>query len=166
MYRKIMSLSILFMALGMFLPCFSYEIDLGKTPNLAKYTAYIPQGQIAEAYLADELNSSSAVVGQVVKCYLIDNFKYGSTTIASSTSTLLGTVVQNKKSDKNEPAMTVVRFTSIRTPYNNIIPISATILTKDKTGILKGTDEYRDVVIQPDSKIDIYFDQPITIVAQ
>lgn len=161
-----MSLSILFMALGVILPCFSYETDLGKTPNLAKYTAYIPQGQVTEAYLADELNSNNAIVGQVVKCYLSDNFKYGSTTIASSASALLGTVVKNKKADKNEPATTLIRFTSIRTPFNNIIPISAIILTEDKTGILKGTNEKPNVIIPSDTKLDIYFDQPITIVAQ
>ena len=45
----------------------------------------------------------------------------------------------NKKSGfGNRNAKMQIRFTTIRTPYNNIIPISAVVATDDMTGILRG----------------------------
>lgn len=141
------------------------DIYSDKSPNLQNRTTYIPQGLKVYAVLSDELNSNNAIIGQNVELFLLENFKYGSTLIATAGSSIVGTVVKNKKSSKN-PALMMVRFTSIRTPYNNIIPISAIIDTKDKTGILKGSSTAPDIIIPADTKIEIIFNQPITLLAQ
>ncbi len=143
----------------------STDIYNDKSPNLKNYTIFIPQGLKVHAVLSDELNSNNAIVGQVVNVYLLENFKYKNTIIAKAGSTISGTVTKNKKAS-NMPAQTTVRFTSIRTPYNNMIPISAMFETADKTGVLKGKADNPDVIIPSDTKIYLLFDQPITLVAQ
>ena len=107
--------------------------------NLQGYALYVPAGATCSVVLSGELNSSSAVVGQTVSAILTEDFTYNGNLIASSGSTVLGTVTLAKKSGfGGRNAQLQVRFTTIRTPYNNIIPISAVIATDDSTGILKG----------------------------
>ena len=107
--------------------------------NLQGYAVYVPAGVNCNAVLSTEINSQSAVIGQTVNAVLTEDFIYNGTLIASSGSTINGTVVLNKKATFGvRNAQVQVRFTTIRTPYNNIIPISATIMTDDGSGILKG----------------------------
>ena len=107
--------------------------------NLQGYALFVPAGVTCSAVLSQEINSLNAVVGQTINAVLTEDFIYNGQTIASSGSTLLGTVVENKKATfGNRNAKMQIRFTAIRTPYNNIIPISAVIATTDSTGTLKG----------------------------
>ncbi len=107
--------------------------------NLQGYAIYVPAGVSVSAILSQEINSQSATVGQTIDAVLAEDFIYNGTLIASQGSTLMGNIVQNKKAGfGNRNAQLQVRFTTIRTPYNNLIPISATIMTSDSTGILKG----------------------------
>lgn len=107
--------------------------------NLQGYALYVPAGVTCNAVLSQEINSQSAVVGQSVSAILTDDFIYNGNLIASSGSTIIGSVVQNKKAGfGNRNAQMQIRFTTIRTPYNNIIPISAVVATNDSTGVLKG----------------------------
>ena len=47
-------------------------------------------------------------------------------------STIFGTVTQNQINGQGSDATKLrIRFTTIRTPYNNVIPVSAVVLTKD-----------------------------------
>ena len=107
--------------------------------NLQGYALYVPAGVTCSAVLSQEINSLSAVVGQTVNAVLTEDFIYNGQTIAASGSTIMGTVVENKKATfGNRNAKMQIRFTAIRTPYNNIIPISAVIATTDSSGTLKG----------------------------
>ncbi len=107
--------------------------------NLQGYALYVPAGITTRAVLSQEINSNSAVVGQSVNAILTNDFYYNNQLIAASGSVLMGSVVSNQKAGfGNRNAKTQIRFTTIRTPYNNIIPISAVIATTDSTGILKG----------------------------
>lgn len=110
-----------------------------ESPNLQGYALYVPVGITLNAVLSCEINSQSAVIGQVINAVLVEDFIYNGTTIASAGSVINGTVVSNKRATYgNRNAQTQIKFTTIRTPYNNIIPISASIATDDLTGVLKG----------------------------
>ena len=120
---------------------FNYTAPQQQTSNsnLQGYALFVPAGVTCSAVLSQEINSLSAVVGQTVNAILTEDFVYNGQTIASSGSTIMGTVVENKKASfGNRNAKMQIRFTAIRTPYNNIIPISAVIATNDSTGVLKG----------------------------
>ena len=119
---------------------FSYSAPQQQnSSNLQGYALYVPAGVTCSAVLSQEINSSSAVVGQTVNAVLVEDFIYNNQTIAAAGSTLMGTVTENKKATfGNRNAKMQIRFTAIRTPYNNIIPISAVVATNDSTGVLKG----------------------------
>lgn len=142
--------------------------------NGIQYTK-IPYGITQNVLLATEINSQSAVVGQQVEAILLEDFKYNSTIIAPKESIVKGTIVSNKKAKGKEKALTKVRFTTIETPYNNKIPISAIIKTSDLKGVLTNNKEnIKNVAFKEEKKIYIpastvitlYFDQPITLLAQ
>lgn len=107
--------------------------------GLSGYALYVPAGVSANAVLSQEINSQSAVIGQSVNAILTEDFMYNGSLIATAGSTVMGNVVQNKKAGLgNRNASMQIRFSTIRTPYNNIIPISAVIMTNDQSGVLKG----------------------------
>ncbi len=191
--------------------------------NLQGYALYVPAGITCSVLLSQEINSESAVIGQPVNAVLTEDFIYNGQTIASSGSVVTGSIVDIKKAGYgNRNAKMQIRFSTIRTPYDNIIPISAIIATNDSTGILKGglaKDSAKDyakntvvgagsgavlgtamgalsggsvgrgavygtavgaglglikgaankgdsILIPANSRIDLYFDQPITLGAQ
>lgn len=139
-----------------------------KSDNLKGYVLYVPIGTTANAVLSQNVNSKSIVSGAVVNAILIEDFKYNGNLIASSGSVVQGNIVKAKKANLNAKyAQIQIRFTSIRTPYNNVIPISAIILTSDKSGIIKSEiEEGGGIKLSANTKIKIYFDQPITLGAQ
>lgn len=106
---------------------------------LQGHAVFVPAGISINALLSCEINSESAVVGQTINAILTEDFIYNETTIAPMGSVISGSIVSNKKATwGNRNAQTQIRFTNIRTPYNNIIPISASVLTNDLSGVLKG----------------------------
>ncbi|MBR2068941.1 MAG: hypothetical protein IJ877_04180 [Candidatus Gastranaerophilales bacterium] len=114
-------------------------IDTSANTSLQGYALYVPAGASASAVLSQELNSNTAVTGQTVSAVLTSDFTYNGKLIASKGSTISGSIVLNKKAGiGGKNAQMQIRFTTIRTPYNNVIPISAVIATSDSTGILKG----------------------------
>ncbi len=120
---------------------FNYQAPAQQTPqqNLQGYALFVPAGVTTEALLSQEINSQTAVVGQTISAVLANDFIYKDNLIAGAGSTIMGTIVQNKKAGfGNRNAQMQIRFTTITTPYNNVIPISAVIATKDSNGILKG----------------------------
>ena len=111
----------------------------GQSSNLQGYVVYVPSGVTVEAVLSSEINSQNDIVGTVINAILPEDFIYNGIVIASAGSIVNGSVVKAKKARyANRNAQMQIRFTTIRTPYGNTIPISATILTNDSTGVLKG----------------------------
>ena len=118
---------------------FTPQQVINGSSNLQGYAVYVPAGITVSAVLSSEINSQSAITGQQINAILMQDFIYNNTLIASAGSTLNGTIVLNKKAKfANRNAQIQVRFTTIQTPYNNIIPISGIIATNDSSGILKG----------------------------
>ena len=134
---------------------------------------YVPSGVKTDVILSQKINSNSAIIGQTVNAILIQDFKYQNTVIAPCGSIFEGSVVYNKKANlMNKQALMQIRFTKIRTPYNNIVPINAVVETTDSNGIIKGTEpnfknpKNKDVDLSPNTKLTLVFDQPITVGAQ
>ena len=103
---------------------------MNNSPNLQGYALFVPAGVTCSAVLSNEINSLSAIVGQTINLVLPMDFKYNGKLIAPSGSTIMGSVVQtNKAGYGNRNAKMLIKFTTIRTPYNN---------TKDGSGMLRG----------------------------
>ncbi|MBQ9149538.1 hypothetical protein IJX73_01270 [bacterium] len=153
--------------------CFALELPNNKTkqivadkPVLEAYSLFIPANTTCKAILADSINSKNAIIGQTVTAILLEDFKYKNTTIASKESIIEGTITNKTFDSDDKSAQIQVKFTTIRTPYNNIIPISASILTENFDGKLKPSDSSKEVSIKANTPIDIVFEQPITLKAQ
>ena len=102
---------------------------MNNSPNLQGYALFVPAGVTCSAVLSNEINSLSAIVGQTINLVLPMDFKYNGKLIAPSGSTIMGSVVQtNKAGYGNRNAKMLIKFTTIRTPYNN----------KDGSGMLRG----------------------------
>ena len=107
--------------------------------TLQGYALFVPAGITCNAVLSQEINSLNAVAGQTISAILMEDFLYNDSVIATEGSIINGTIISNRKAGYgNKNARMQIRFTTIRTPYNNIIPISAVIVTSDSSGILKG----------------------------
>lgn len=111
-----------------------------KNENLYGYALYVPAGITCSAVLSQEINSRSAIVGQEVNALLVEDFKYNGSLIAPEGSVIIGNVVELKRAGMGaRSAKMLIKFTTIRTPYNNIIPINAVIATTDMSGVLKAS---------------------------
>ena len=154
-------------------PSFAFSVPENKPkqaiedkPVSQVYSLFIPANTTCKAILSNTIDSKNAVVGQTINAVLLKDFMFENTIIASKESIIEGTITSNKTSNsKTTPSEIQIKFTTIRTPYNNIIPISASILTQDSSGILK-SNESNEILIKANTPIDIIFEQPITLKAQ
>ena len=175
----------------------SVDSQYGKKPNdlscnsqLQNYILHVPAGIKTTAILSQDINSKTALVGQPISAILTKDLKYNNELIAPSDSVISGNIVFNKRAGlSGKGAQMQIRFTTIRTPYNNIIPINALIETNDSTGIIKAADikntssiaetavaldgaleaaktittKGNNILIPANSTISLVFDQPITL---
>ncbi len=121
-------------------PNYGYDVNYGyENSNLQGHAVYVPAGVTCQGVLSQQISSESAIVGQSVSVVLKNDFVYNNQIIAPVGSTIYGSIVSNQKAGLgNRNAKTMVRFTTISTPYGNTIPINAIIATTDLTGVLKG----------------------------
>ena len=144
MFNKLQkSLLALFIGVStLFVPAFAENSSYLNNENketLQGYALFVPAGITCDAVLSQEINSLNAVAGQTIGAILMEDFLYNDSIIATKGSIINGTIISNRKAGYgNKNARMQIRFTTIRTPYNNIIPISAVIVTSDLSGVLKG----------------------------
>ena len=99
----------------------------------------VPAGSQFPATTTTEINSSTMLLGQAVNLSLGQDFYYDNKLVAPAGSIANGTVVFLKKASfAGRNGQLQIRFTSITTPFGQMIPISGQIKTTDATGILKG----------------------------
>jgi len=173
MFKKTVSISLLLAVCLLQTVCFAAKAVPSKAKQATSESNsyfYAPSGIVCDAVLSENIHSSSTIVGQNVSVILLDDLKYKDKVIASSGSTVSGTITQNKIAGKGSDATKLrIRFTTIRTPYNNVIPVSAIVKTNDKTGYITADfsqNQTNNVVLSANSKINLLFDQPITVAAQ
>lgn len=117
----------------------NYTIQTPSNSSLSGYALYVPAGITTRVVLSRGINSNSAVVGDTISAILSDDLMYNNALVAPSGSVVQGTIVQASKAKYgNINAKISAKFTTITTPYGNVIPISAVIATTDGTGVLKG----------------------------
>ncbi len=107
--------------------------------TLKGFVYIVPAGSQFPAVTTIELNSGNLLLGQAVNLNLGQDFYYDNKLVAPAGSVVNGSVVHLKKASfAGRNGQLQVRFTSITTPYGQMIPISGQIKTTDSTGILKG----------------------------
>ena len=135
-------LTILFISQGLYAENIGYYRPLADNvfeDYFQNRTLFIPAGITTDAVLSQEINSKTAIVGQNINAILTNDFKYQDLLIAPSGSIVSGNIVYNRKAGyAGKDAQIQIRFTTIRTPYNNIIPVNAVIATNNSAGIIKG----------------------------
>ncbi len=98
----------------------------------------VPSGTSFPATVMASISSETAKTGDSVTFYLGSDFYYGSNLIAGAGSRINGTVILAKKGGfGSRNGQLQIKFTNIVTPSGQMIPVSASILTDDGTGILK-----------------------------
>lgn len=111
----------------------------GGQPTLQGSVFMVPAGSSIPALTTCEINTQSMILGQAVSVSLGQDYYYGNKMVAPAGSTVNGTIVQLKKgSFAGRNGLLQIRFTSIVTPYGQMIPISGLIKTTDGTGVLRG----------------------------
>lgn len=117
----------------------SYKANAAQLAPLQGKVVMVPAGTAIPATATMELSSENLSLGQGVCIALSNNFYYNNTLVAPLGSSLNGTVIQVKKAGRaGINGQLMVRFTSIVTPYGQMIPISGKIQTDDGTGLIKG----------------------------
>ena len=161
---------------------YHYDTTVNKNYNSQRgKIVYVPQGTTCSAMLLQDINSKTCSKGMNIYATLDKDFLYGKIKIAPAGSTLNGTITQCQSADKQGGnGLVEVRFAFLRTPQGYNIPINAIISTQDKTGILKAKPAQNqtekkpqstkkqpgnDLLIPANTRIDIYFVQPVTLSA-
>lgn len=98
----------------------------------------IPAGASIPAIVTSELNTQTLFLGQAVTCLLPQDYYYNNKLIAPAGSVINGTVINLKKASfAGRNGQLKIKFTSIVSPYGQMIPISGQIKTTDGTDALK-----------------------------
>ena len=98
----------------------------------------VPAQTTFNAVLMTPLSSESAKAGDGVSMFLGSDFYYGKNLIAAAGSRVQGTVIKAKKGGYgNRNGQIQIKLTNIITPVGQVIPITASIVTNDGSGILK-----------------------------
>lgn len=148
--------------------CTDYINSIDAT-NLQGYTIHVPSGITTKAILSQEINSQNTFFGQPIYAVLKEDFKYNDVLIAPNDSTVIGSVVSFAKNGiSNKKGKIQIKFTTIRTLYNNTIPISATITNIEnfeilEDGTIKAKNKNEEVIMSANSEITLIFEQPITL---
>lgn len=120
------------------IPVNSYQPQGYNNSQLKGSVVMVPASTTFIASVMTPLSSESAKVGDNVVFYLSSDFYYGKNLIAAQGSRLNGTVIKVKRGGAaNRQGQLQIKFTNIVTPSGQMIPVSASILTDDGTGILK-----------------------------
>lgn len=99
----------------------------------------VPVGAEFPATTVSELSSKNMLLGQAVSLTLGQDYYYDGKLVAPVGSLVNGTVVQLKKASfAGKNGQLQIKFTSIVSPFGQMIPISGQIKTTDGSGVLKG----------------------------
>ncbi len=97
----------------------------------------VPAGSCIPAVTTGEISSATLSLGQSVSMALGNDFYYNGQLVAPVGSQVNGNVIMVRKGGHaGKNGQLQLRFTNIRTPYGQVIPISGKIRTDDGKGIL------------------------------
>lgn len=150
----------------------------GYKNNSPANTCIVPVNTKFPAILVTPISSENAKLGDNITFYLGSDFYYKGKLIAGSGSMVSGTVILVKRAKlAGKDAKLQVRFTNIKTPSGQMIPISASIETNDGSGILQAgntdveglemltslIEKGENINIPKNAQMNIVLDQPVTV---
>lgn len=107
----------------------------------------IPKGTLMSVNLSAPISTYAAHVGSPVSATLENDVYINDAVAIPAGSEVLGQVANVSPAGRlGKHGEVDVRFDSIKLPDNRVIPVRASIVTKDNTGILKGDTYTMDVV--------------------
>lgn len=131
-----MNIKLIFLTIATFFLMVVYPVSASS--DLKGHAVYVPAGVTMNIVLSQEINSASAHIGQTINAITIEDFYYNGALIIPSGSVVMGTIVKSKKAGVLfKDGKVEICFSAIRTPYNNIIPITARVYTTDLSGVLE-----------------------------
>lgn len=121
------------------LPVNSYQSQGYSEDKLKGKVVMVPASTTFPAVSMSPLSTEFSHLGDSVTFYLGSDFYYGTSLIAPAGSKINGTIIRLKRGGiPNRHGQMQIKFTNIVTPMGMQIPVSASLLTEDGSGILKG----------------------------
>ncbi len=121
------------------LPVSTYQPQGYDDGKLKGKVVMVPAETTFPAISMNPLSTEFSKLGDRATFYLGSDFYYGTSLIAPAGSKVNGTIIRLKRGGMpNKNGQLQIKFTNIETPTGMVIPVSASILTDDGSGILKG----------------------------
>lgn len=122
----------------------------------------VPANTVFMASSMSNINSDSITIGQNVGFYLASDFYYQKKLIAPEGSIINAVVLNVNRGGGKKYAEIYFKFTNLVTPYGQVIPISAKIKTKDRSGVLRSIVS-NIINIDENTMFNIILTQPVTV---
>lgn len=115
------------------------EITQNQVSPLKGSVATAPRGTNFEVITTSTINSMSSRVGDTFSAQLDEPLVIDSQTVIPAGSELIGQITFVEPAGRvGKNALMDIRFTSVKLPDGNRVPINAKILTTDASGVLRG----------------------------
>ncbi len=122
----------------------------------------VPANTVFMASNMSSINSNTITVGENIGFCLNSDFYYKKILIAPEGSIINAIVLDVKRGGGRKYAEIYFKFTNLVTPYGRVIPISAKIKTKDRSGVLRSI--ISDIInIDENTMFNIILTQPVTV---
>lgn len=117
----------------------NYYSNNYKSPVLKGTVTTVPVGTSFEIITNSEINTKKSHVGQLFTATLNQPISVGTDIVIPAGSEVFGQVTYSEDAGRvGRNALMEIKFTSVKPPYGNKIPMIGKILTKDNTGLLRG----------------------------
>lgn len=118
---------------------YSPYANSNKTPFLTGTVTTVPVGTSFEIITNAEINTKKNHVGEVFTATLNQPISVGSDIVIPAGSEVFGQITYSEDAGRvGRNAIMEIKFTSVKPPYGNKIPMMGKIVTKDNSGVLKG----------------------------
>jgi len=118
---------------------YSSYMDSYKSPVLKGTVITVPVGTSFEIITNSEINTKKNHVGEIFTATLNQPISVGTDIVIPAGSEVFGQVTYSEDAGRvGRNAIMEIKFTSVKPPYGNKIPMMGKIVTKDKTGVLRG----------------------------
>jgi len=110
------------------------------SPTLIQGTvSTVPVGSSFEVITNSDISTKNNHVGEVFTATLNQSITVGSEIVIPAGSEVYGQITYSEDAGRaGRNALMEIKFTSIKPPYGNKIPMMGKIVTKDDSGVLKG----------------------------
>jgi len=157
---------------GMFQPYQTINPYSPSKVSLEENVVLIPAGTEIPVVTVSEIDADFLILGQTVSVMLGNDYYYDGKFVAPIGSTISGTVVKIETTeDKDKKLAPVIKFTNMRSPYGQTIPLSAKfkpelltyVYNVDKSKNHDTLNKADNLIIPANTSMVIELEQPVTI---